>query len=315
MMDVVNWVLITGADAVLWLWALLTAALFGLGGALDVVLDPVLSPLLAMLNPVATVAGDVVYALLDLMPAWIGLTFLSVVVGVVMLIAFRYTSNQDAIGRAKDDIKANLLALKLFKDDLGVMFRCQGRLLWAILRLQRYVLAPVLLMLLPMMLGLAQMGVRYQWRPVWPGERALIRVTLADHESATTAVTLKPCTGIDTPVGPVPGGGQFVWRFTGGEPGRYTLSFSLGQTIIEKELVVGRGRKRVSAMRSTADWTTQLLHPIEPRLPEKSPATLVEVVYPPRDEGVCGSNWWIAYFFVVSMLAAIVLRPVFKVKF
>ena len=78
---------------------------------------------------------------------------LSILTGVLALVAFRYASNQDGIGRAKDDIKANLLALKLFKDDLRVTVLSQLRIMWAIARLQRYVLTPVILLTLPMLLG------------------------------------------------------------------------------------------------------------------------------------------------------------------
>ena len=45
-------------------------------------------------------------------------------------VVFKYTSNQRAIKRARDDIKAHLLALKLFKENTRVIFRAQGRILW-----------------------------------------------------------------------------------------------------------------------------------------------------------------------------------------
>jgi uncharacterized membrane protein (DUF106 family) len=38
---------------------------------------------------------------------------ISVVIGFLMVIGFRYTSDQRAIGRAKDQLKAHLLAVRL----------------------------------------------------------------------------------------------------------------------------------------------------------------------------------------------------------
>ena len=145
-MDLVNSVLIYGAEAVLWVWELLSSFFGWVFRSLDTILNPILSPLLAFLNPVSTWLGDAVYAVLSPFPVWIGLTVISAVTGLVTLIAFRHASNQKAIARVKDDIKANLLALKLYKDELRVTFLSQARLLWAIVRLQRYVLTPVLLM-------------------------------------------------------------------------------------------------------------------------------------------------------------------------
>ena len=44
-------------------------------------------------------------------------------IGLLMVIVFRYTSDQKAIGRAKDRLKAHLLAVRLFQDQLPVVMR------------------------------------------------------------------------------------------------------------------------------------------------------------------------------------------------
>ena len=233
-MEAVNWLLVNGANALLWLWGLIESVFGATFAAVDAFLDPILAPVLGALNPICSAVGDVVYAVLSPLPVWAGLTVLSAVAGVCMLIAFRFFSDQAGIGRARDDIKANLLALKLYKDDLRVTFQAQARLLRAILRLQRYVLTPVLVMLPPMLLGLAQMGVRYQWRPLCPGEQTNIAVTLNakpepfgvgprldSHMPPDTEVRLEPNPGVKEAVD-VPGGGRVVWRILAGEPGRQT---------------------------------------------------------------------------------------------
>ncbi|MGB2985298.1 MAG: hypothetical protein WBE26_05395 [Phycisphaerae bacterium] len=320
-MDAVNWLLIHAANALFWLWGMTETVFGGLWVAFDAVVNPVLSPVLAVVNPICTRIGDFVYALLGPLPVWLSLTILSVLTGIVMLIAFRYTSNQPAIGKAKDDIKANLLALKLYKDELRVTFQAQGRLLWAILRLQRYMLTPVLVMLAPMLLGLAQMGIRHQWRPLHPGEQTLIRMTLSREAAELTDVEIEPTPGVVVEVGPVPGGGELVWRVRGGEPGRHTLRVIVGDNptgdghAIEKELVIGSGFQRVSAVRAGSDWIAQLLHPVERRLPDTGPARSIEILYPGVDSWIYGANWWVLYFFVVSMITALIFKPLFKVRF
>ncbi len=334
-MEKINWLLINAGLAVLWLWEGVKSAFGAVGGALDAVLNPVLSPLLSLLNPGCTAIGDAVYAAFAPLPVWVGLTIISAVAGVVMLVAFGYTSNQTAIGRAKDDIKANLLALKLFKDELHVTWTAQARLLWAILRLQRYMLAPVLLLALPMLLGLAQMGLRYQWRPLHPGEQTLIKLRLHDDSLDAVAppivggvaiaqVTLEPNPGIVVEVGPVPTKTEFAWRIRGGQPGRHMLRFhvdsernsqSVENTVIEKEIVVGDAFERVSAERAAGRWTTQLLHPAEHALPADSPVQAIEILYPGRESWVYGANYWVLSFFVISMAFALVFKPVFKVRF
>jgi len=314
-MDFVNSVLIYAAEAVLWGWEILSTFFGWLFGTLDAILNPILSPLLAFLNTIWTWLGDVVFAVLSPFPVWIGLTVISAVTGVVMLIAFRHTSNQKAIGKVKDDIKANLLALKLYKDELRVTFLSQARLLWAIVRLQRYVLTPVLVMALPMLLTLAQMGIRYQWRPLRTGEQTLIKMHFAPGAGKSVEVSIEPHPGLVVEVGPVPGGDLCVWRVRGGAPGRHTLQFHVTGETIEKELVVGDGFERVSALRPNARWTDQLFHPVERRLVDVSPVRSIEILYPNVDSWVYGADYWVLTFFIVSMVVALILAPVFKVRF
>ena len=107
---------------------------------------------MATLNHILTWAFNIIYAPLNPLPRWCSLTLLSGVVGLLALVVVKYTSNQAAIGRVKDDIKANMLAIKLFKDEMRVMFGAQRRLIWAALRMQYRMLPPLLVMLVPFVL-------------------------------------------------------------------------------------------------------------------------------------------------------------------
>ena len=314
-MEFINWLLVRGAEVVLDLWDTVVEHGGELLSFFDRILNPILSPVLGFLNPVCTAIADVVYTVLSPAPTWTGLSLLSAALGVVLLLVFRHLSNQTKIGRAKDDIKANLLALKLFKDDLRVMFGAQLRIAWAIARLQRYVLTPVLWSTFPMLLVLAQMGIRYQWRPLLPGETSLIRVVLDDPKAHAKSVTLDAHPGLVVEVGPVPSDRDWVWRIRGGQPGRHTLRFHLNGADLEKELVVGERGQRVSAVRPSAHWTAQLFHPVERRLPAESGVRRIEIEYPDVASWFDGADYWVLTFFVISMIAALILAPVFRVRF
>ena len=301
-------------------------ALRGAGGAvldvllrvfsmIDAVLNLVLSPVVAVLNPVFGCIADIVYGLLSPLPPWLGLTIISAVLGVVMLFAFKYTSNQKAIAAAKDTIKANLLALKLFKDEMRVTFVSQWRVLKGVCRLQWHMVKPMLILALPMLLIIGQMGVRYQWRALKPGEAARISVKFADGASGAANVTLEPGDGVQVEVDGVPGGDSVDWRVRGAAPGAHALQFRIGDTAVEKTLRVGEAFGPVSAERVGAHWFAQVLHPRESRVSAALPVKSIEIVYPPRDGWYTGADWWILSFFVVSMLAALVCAPLFKVKF
>src|SRR5580765_1120866 len=106
-----------------------------------------LTPIIAWINVAANAVGGVVFAPIAYMPGWLSATIVAVATGILMLIAIKYTSNQNAIKKVRADIKANLLALKLFKDNIWVTFRAQGGLFAGAFWLLFYNIVPMLVMI------------------------------------------------------------------------------------------------------------------------------------------------------------------------
>ncbi len=306
-------ILVGGANGLWWLYEAVISLALAVYGTVDVVLNPVMSTVLSVLNPIGNVLGDVVYGAMSVLPPAWGLVIISAITGVVMLFMFKFTSNQQAIVAAKDTIKANLLALKLYKDEIRVTFISQWQLMLGIARLQWHMFKPVVIVMLPMLVGLSQMGIRYQWRALHTGEEAYVHVYL--DEPLAHEVSLEPGSGAEVEVSAMAGESDYAWRIRAREPGVHTLKFQVDSETIEKELVVGDGLERVSVERTGANWATQLFHPVEALLSSSSPVSRIEIKYPDRVSWIYGSDYWVLTFFVVSMLVALVLAPVFKVKF
>ncbi len=91
----------------------------------------VLAQVAAWLNAAANVLGRFLLAPVGVVPGWLSATVVAAVTGVLLLAVFKYTSNQRAIKRVRNDINAHLLALKLFKD--SARWRCgrRGGSCWA----------------------------------------------------------------------------------------------------------------------------------------------------------------------------------------
>ena len=81
---------------------------------------------------------------LSLDPMW-GLTVVSLLVGVLMLWIFGKVSDQNAIGLIRDRIRGNLIGIRLFGDDLGMLFRLQGTIFRQTLTYLRYAMMPMLI--------------------------------------------------------------------------------------------------------------------------------------------------------------------------
>ncbi len=91
----------------------------------------VLAQTAARLSAGANALGRFLLAPVGVVPGWLSATVVASVTGVLLLAVFKYTSAQDAIRRVRNDINANLLALKLFKDSAMVSLLAQGRILRA----------------------------------------------------------------------------------------------------------------------------------------------------------------------------------------
>jgi hypothetical protein len=66
---------------------------------------------------------------------------------------------------------------------------------------------------------------------------------------------------------------------------------------------------RVSPRRPDWDWSDALLNPAEPAFTTGSPVRWVEVTYPDRPSWTSGTDYWVAYWFVISMVGAFLAKP------
>ena len=95
---------------------------------------------------------------------------ISIVIGLLMVIVFRYTSDQKAIGRAKDRLKAHLLAVRLFQDQLPVVMRAYGKILRGTGSYLRLAFTPFLIAILPITFLIVQLDRYFGWLPLQPAQ-------------------------------------------------------------------------------------------------------------------------------------------------
>jgi hypothetical protein len=246
-------------------------------------------------------------------PGWLSVTLVAVTTGAAALVAFKYTSNQRAIRSVRRGIRADLLAVKLFKNDIRVGLRSQGRVLVGAVRLLLLALVPVLAMAIPMSLLLAQLGAWYQAAPVPVGEETVVTVALTgDRTAPFPDVGLEPSEGAEDLSGPVRifSKREVCWNVRARRPGYHRLRFRIGGEAVEKELAVGTGLMRVSPIRPGWNWLAALEYPREKPFGRGSAVRSVEIEYPTRSSWTHGTGAWMVYLFAVSLVAGFCLRGV-----
>jgi hypothetical protein len=272
--------------------------------------------LVVWLNQLANLLGAVALLPLAWLPGWLSSVLVSIVTGVLLLLAYKYTSNQRAVKRARDDIKAQLLSLSLFKDSVRVSLAAQGRIIWGALRLVALSLVPIAIMTVPVVLFLGQLALWYQARPLRAdetnGEEAVVTPELSERAAASSSssVELVPADGYEATLGPVridrpP---AVCWNIRAKKPGYHTLQFRIGDETVEKELAAGEGVMRVSILRPSWSWGDALLHPAETPFSPSSAARQIAIQYPDRLAWTSGTSTWLVFWFAASMISAFCLK-------
>lgn len=263
--------------------------------------------------------------LLSWTPAWPPLATLlvwSAVVGVLMTLVFRFTSNQRGLKLAADRSRAQVLAINLFGhelhaifDGLGQLFRHTGRRLW-------YSFPPMLVMLVPFVLLLVQLALRYESRPLAVGQATIVKLELsADDWSRYQHTPLQASSAVVVESPPLrdPEECAIYWRISPQSANATQIAWQVADQTIEKRLDVDDDPARlavVSSRRPGRGWFDRLLHPAEAALPTDSPVRGIDVEYPARRVPVFGLElpWWLT-FLLASMLAALIARPFLKTRF
>ena len=216
-------------------------------------------------------------------------------------------------------VSAELLGLRLFKDDLRVFFGIQFQVLAWTLKYLRYSIVPMLILMLPTVIILIQLNLHYGFRPLRTGEAALVKVKLRDASAvaAGTSLTLQAPENlkVETPGVRVPDLKEICWRVRGVQDGRFDLIVSDGKVSMTKQFAVGGRLEGVSPIRTGEDWISCLLNPGEAPIPVQSAIESIEIRYPELDILILGKRMnWLILFLIVSLVLGFAFKGVLGVK-
>jgi hypothetical protein len=240
---------------------------------------------------------------------------LSVVVGLLMVVIFRYTSDQKAIRLAKDQLKAHLLAVRLFQDQLPVVLSSYGRIVRSTGRYLRLAFKPLLIVALPLTILIVQLDRYLGWMPVSAGQAFLVTVRTTDADVFDALALQLPPEMSATAVVHIPEDKESVWRVVANRDGNYDVTVGAGSQKVAKRVTVSGGLERVSPVRLQDRFWERLLVSGEPALPADSPIRSIAVDYPARSIRFAGFDWnWIWLFFVLSLVGGFLFKTLLGIE-
>ncbi len=242
-----------------------------------------------------------------------GLCAISLLTTIIMLPIFKYTSNQKAIKRTKSRIMGHLLEVRLFKNDIRIVLSAQKNMLKYNMIYLKHMLKPLMFVMLPVVVIIIQTGLRYEYRPLHPGETAIVKVKI---NRDGTSGTLIPPKGLKTETFPlrVNGGEEIYWRIKAEKEGEFDLRFRVFDKEIKKRVVVGTNLTKISPKVFKEGWLKEFLYPGEPALASGLEIESFEVRYPYLKVSLFGwTAHWLVLFFILSLVFGFLLLKPFKV--
>lgn len=266
-----------------------------------------------------TKAFDVLLAPFAVLHPWVGLLVVSVVTGVVMLLIFGRTSNQKKITETKDKLKAYMMEMWIFRNDTLVMFSAIGNVIRNNVQYLRHSLRPLVFILVPVLVIMVQLGIRYGNEPFEPGDVTIVTAELKKGVRPTAVdVGLKGPMGLRVLSPPlrVDSEHEIDWKVQALMPGTHEVSLTVGDEVLTKSITVGPERRlgALSDVRPTAGTWSAFLYPSERPIPRDSVVKAIRVRYPKRKLTLFGLNvHWLLAFFVVSVAAGFALKGAFGI--
>jgi hypothetical protein len=233
------------------------------------------------------------------------------------LAVYKLVSRQQAIRDAKEKIIAHLLELRLFRDDMRVLLRAEGRVFLSIGRYLGYSLVPMAVMLPVFLLMLIQIESRFAFRGLAPDEQALVTVgVVSDRPISHLPARLDAGDGlrVATPALRADASREIYWRIRAVSAGTHALKIHVGNEQADRIVTADVDDGAMTTAYRANDVRT-LLDPFATALPSSGPVATLAIDYPrARGEfaGLSSTSW---IFCAAVMVFAFALRRFFDVSF
>ncbi|UCG53675.1 MAG: hypothetical protein JSW58_09010 [Candidatus Latescibacterota bacterium] len=248
----------------------------------------------------------------------LGLVWISLLTGVGMAYAFKITSNQKAIKKAKDRLKARILEMRLYQDDPVLIFKGLGGALRGNLVYLSNILVPFLVIVIPVVIVFMQLDGRYAKSHLTSDVTTILRVELKEgNDPFATDVHLETGDGVTIVGNPVRVAEtrEVDWRLRVASPGTHEITLTAAGQSYSFPLVAEKGYRMIGHVRQASSFLEPLLHFPLPAIPDESPFYSIHVKYPSARYPIFG--WrvhWIVIFLVYSLISAAALKFALKIE-
>lgn len=252
--------------------------------------------------------------------------FLSVILSFIILIILKYISFPKKIVESKERIKANIFAIRLYKDFWKVILSSFFKSLFHTLRYFVFNLAPFLI-IIPLLLPVfSQMEVRYGMRPFESGESIVLKAEL-DRDYKKFKILLEDNDLIKPSMNPV-----FInawmdeektipvrvahWKLEAVKEGVTSLGIKIDDEVFYKDLIIGKSELPLSNRKYRNSNINHFFYPAERLIKDNEVLRSVKISYPGKLVNFLGIKMhWILWNLIIVLIIILAFRKRFGVEF
>ena len=279
------------------------------------------------IHHVTTAIMDAVLTPFEMLGDELALILVSGIFGVLALLLFKQISWQGGIKATKDKIKGHMIAIRIYQNDLGIVFKSVMKVLFRNTQYLGLNFGPILPLFVPFMLIASQLVVRYAFAPLpvvaesesasrLPGRGTMIEVHMKKgREADVRRLSLRMPANFQT-LSPLVTNSldgvalqEVVARASGA--GEIELLVD-GNPVGTKAIAAGDDVPRHMQPERVSSFWSSWLWPAEPTFPAESPIGSVTFQYPDRDLRMLpgGAFGILLTFFLASIVFGIaILKP------
>jgi len=249
-------------------------------------------------------------------PFW-GIFFLSLLTSLFVLVVYRAVSSPKKVKETKNQIKAQILAIRLYRDFWKVIIVSFFKSLYYTGKYFVLNLLPLVLVFPLLFLLFVQMDIRYGMRPFRVNEDIVVKAGFS-QDIAKLAVELQADPHFGIRMNPV-----FIntlrevnWKLRASQNGTSAIAINVNGTTVRKNLLIGEKVPALSNKKMAASGWAHFIYPVEKLLVPATALKFISLQYPPRSIDFLGFHGhWLFYYLVLTMIIALALKNKFGVEF
>ena len=255
-----------------------------------------------------------------------GILFLSILMSFVVLWIYKWISSPRLIRAAKDQIKANILAIRLYKDSGRVIAVSFLKSLLYTFKYFGLNFMPILIIIPILFPAFVQMDVRYGMRPFEVGEEIVIKAVLSENPFDLD-VELQDNEHFKPKMNPV-----FInaykdvdrqkpikeanWKMEAAREGITKIKIKVHDKVYEKNLIIGASRRALSNKKMEESNLEHFIYPAEKLLDGSNELKYIYIQYPGKNISFAGiSTHWLVFNLILVVIVVLALKNRFGIEF